>query len=177
MRNARNNRWAPPKAPQVRLRSASCFRPAARRDRLCAAPMSIRHPSVGCLPVQATVDGGCIRTRQSPSPVATGLPSDPFAHPPGRMLQVARRASLPPRCRRRRMPAGTLRRPLELGLANERRRRAGFGEGVLRCAHALRPTQRGAAQCLRTVVASASPVGTPAPSSFSEKLLRRRRKR
>ena len=118
-----------------------------RRDRRAAPMWSIRHPSIrrllACASVR-TLMGASARARVPFVSRPHCLPSEPFAssHPPGRMLQVARRASRPPRCRRRRMPTGTPGRPLELGLANERRRRADFGEGVLRCAHALRPTQQ-----------------------------------
>ena len=135
----------PPKAPQVRLRVALYFRPAAqrppRRSDVVHSP-SIRR-LLACASVR-TLMGAYARARVPFVSRRHCLPSEPFAssHPPGRMLQVARRASRPPRCRRRRMPTGTPGRPLELGLANERRRRADFGEGVLRCAHALRPTQQ-----------------------------------
>ena len=174
----------PPKAPQVRLRVALYFRPAAqrppRRSDVVHSP-SIRR-LLACASVRTWM-GASARSRVPFVSRRHCLPSDPFAssHPPGRMLQVARRASRPPRCRRRRMPTGTPGRPLELGLANESGGDAQTSEkecsGVH--THCGPRSSKGAAQCLRTVVCvGPSPVRTPELSSLAlEKRLRRRRKR
>ena len=173
----------PPKAPQVRLRVALYFRPAAqrppRRSDVVHSPSIRRLLACACV---RTLMGASARARVPFVSRPHCLPSEPFAssHPPGRMLQVARRASRPPRCRRRRMPTGTPGRPLELGLANERRRRADFGEGVLRCAHALRPTQQQGCCSVPPDGGLRRPVSGPhagAQQLALEKRLRRRRKR